>query len=34
LIDGFISDKGFTDKQNLVRVIHRDELGEGPHKGL
>jgi hypothetical protein len=34
LINGFISDKGFADEENLVRIIHRHQLGKGPHQRL
>jgi hypothetical protein len=34
LINGFISDKGFTNKENLIRIIHRHQLGKGPHQWL
>lgn len=29
LVDGFVSDQSFADKDDLVRVIHSDELGRG-----
>jgi len=34
LINSFISDKGFADKQDLVWIIDRHQLGEGTHQWL
>lgn len=34
LIDGFVPDEGFADKDDLVRSVDGDEFGERSHEGF
>jgi hypothetical protein len=34
LVDRFVSDERLADKDDLVRVVDRDEFGQGAHEGF